>query len=300
MRIAILSRNRFLYSTRRLLKAARLRGHEVVVGNPLQAELGIHRPLAIHLPGVTDPLPDAVLPRIGQSISDYGLAVLRQLELLGVTAVNDHRAFSLVRDKAHTLQVLTAAGVAVPPTILTTNTSEIEAAIDAVGGLPVVVKMFKGTQGVGVMRIDSVASLRSILDTMRTVGQDVLVQRYVAEAGGRDLRAVVVGGRIVAAMRRRSSGDTEFRANLHRGGSSETARLSDADEAVVLRAVEATGLEVAGVDVLETREGPFVLEVNAAPGLEGIEEASGVDVADAIVEFAEHRVGHAAASSATS
>lgn len=285
MNILILSRNRFLYSTRRLVKAARMRGHDVQTTNPLAASLLFRRQLGLLMDG--QPLhADVVIPRIGHSITEYGLAVVEQLELLGTPAVNNREAMGLARDKARALQRLSAANIPVPPTAFTRNPDDVEMAVQAVGGLPVVLKTLSGTQGIGVMLLDSMASVRSIHDTMRSMGQDILIQKFVTESAGCDVRAIVIGGKVVAAMKRTSCGD-EFRANLHRGGKGEALNLSSEMEDYAIKAATTIGLEVAGVDILETTHGPVVLEVNPAPGLEGIEQATGVDVADLIIEHAE-------------
>ncbi len=286
MKILILSRNRFLYSTRRLVKAARVRGHDVEVANPLVGNLVVSQRLDLSFEQSVDGV-DVVLPRIGQSITDYGLAIVRQFEMLGVPVVNRADAIQRSRDKVQALQALCAAGIPIPPTVLTRTTTNIEQAIEAVGGLPVVVKTFRGTQGVGVMLLNSLASLRSILDMMSSMGQDIMIQRFVHEASGRDLRVIVVGDRVVSAMRRESDKNEEFRSNLHRGGKGEPVTLHEDYERAAIDAARALGLEIAGVDVLETSLGPMILEVNAAPGLEGIERANNVDVADAMVEFVE-------------
>lgn len=285
MNILILSRNRFLYSTRRLVKAARMRGHEVTTANPLTATLTFKPGLALAIDG-QEIAADVVIPRIGHSITEYGLAVVEQLECRGTPSVNGRDAMELARDKARALLRLTAAGVPTPPTALTRNPDDVEAAVRAVGGLPVILKTLSGTQGIGVMLVDSMASVRSIHDAMRAVGQDVLIQKFIVEASGCDLRAIVVGGRVVAAMRRKSCGD-EFRANLHRGARAEAYTLSAEYEAIALKAAAVVNLDVAGVDILETAGGPVVLEVNPAPGLEGIEAATALDVADCIIEHAE-------------
>ena len=296
MKLLVLSRNRFLYSSRRLVKAGRLRGHEVEVANPLAAHVTVHArsPISFHEPDSTiQPAVDLVMPRIGYSITDYGLAIVRQYEMMGIPVLNRAEAIGRARDKVHALQALVSAGLPIPPTVLMRSAAHVEAAVDAVGGLPVVVKTFKGTQGVGVMLLNSLASLRSILDMMGSMGQDILMQRFIQEASGRDVRVFVVGGKAVAAMRRESDGEEEFRSNLHRGGKGEAVDLDPQFERVAQRAVAALGLDIAGVDILETSAGPMIVEVNAAPGLEGIEGATQVDVADAMIEHGEQLVAQA-------
>lgn len=287
MHIAILSRSRFVYSTRRLVEAAKKRGHDVSVVNTLACGVYIDgeqfrllhhaRPLA--------PI-DVVIPRIGTSVTEYGLAVVRQFELMGMPVVNGSDAIGLSRDKLRAGQFMARHKLPTPATVTLRDPEGLDRLVDALGGLPLVVKPLKGTQGLGVALIDSMNSMRGISEMMWGQGQNFLLQRYIKEASGSDLRALVVGDRVIAAMRRKGK-DGEFRANIHRGGKGESVELSDEYRELAVRAAQTAGLEVAGVDMLETDNGPVLLEFNSSPGFNGIEKASGVDVADAVIEHAE-------------
>jgi ribosomal protein S6--L-glutamate ligase len=284
MRLAVLSRRATLYSTHRFVAAAARLGHKAIVLDPLQCMpvLDTRGPAVYHKRKRLDAL-DAVLPRIGSSITDHGLAVVRQFEFAGVYCANRAAALQAGRDKWLTLQLLVQQGIAVPPTAVVRNAADIPQALALVGGLPAVVKKVQGAQGVGVLLAESPASLENILQTLWRLNQNVLLQGFVAESAGHDVRAVVVGGRVVAAMRRKAPAG-EFRANVHRGAACEPVRLEPAYAEAALRAAAATGLAVAGVDMLESAAGPLVLEVNGSPGFEGLEGACGVDVAGAILE----------------
>jgi ribosomal protein S6--L-glutamate ligase len=290
VRIALLSRNPKLHSTSRLVEAARARGHEIDIIDPIQCVLVIsrftHRMFArgreIHGH-------DVVIPRIGASITDYGLAVLTHFERAGVPSVNSTIAISRSRDKLRALQYLSAHDVGIPRTAMARAPESIRSAVDAVGGTPIIIKLLKGTQGVGVMKADSPESVQSTIDTLWGLGQNIILQEFVAESKGRDLRAVVVGGELVAAMCRRAR-KGEFRSNLHRGGASERAELPPNYTRAAIDATRIMGLGVAGVDMLESADGPRVIEVNSSPGLRGIERASGIDVAQRIVMYAERLV----------
>jgi len=285
-RIALLSRNAKLYSTRRLCEAARAAGHEPVVLDTLACEplvaagagavLFEGRPLA----GI-----DVVVPRIGASVTAHGLAVVEQLELLGVPSVNPAVAIARSRDKLRCLQLLAAAGLDVPRTMLVRDGADLKAAERAMGGLPLVVKLVRGTQGIGVMLARTRDELASMLGTMRDLGQEFVLQEFVAESKGRDVRVLVVGGRVVGAMRRRAR-KGEFRSNLHRGGEGEAVELPEAYARAAVSAARVMGLDVAGVDLLEGKDGPRLIEVNSSPGFEGMEGATGLDVAGLIVAHA--------------
>lgn len=287
MKIAIISRERGCYSTRRLRQAGLERGHTVRVLDTftLSVSLETGRPRLFYN---GKPLGSfhAVIPRIGASATFYGTAAVRQFEQMGIYTVTTSRAITRSRDKLHALQVLSRHGIGIAPTAFVRRTDEILPAIERVGGAPVIIKLLEGTQGNGVILAETARTAESMISALQGAKQNVLIQRFVSESKGRDLRAVVVGGRVVAAMRRRATGD-DFRSNLHRGGQAEAVQLSPAYETAALRAAHALGLAVAGVDMLETQDGPQVLEVNSSPGLEGIELASGVDVAGAIIEHAE-------------
>jgi ribosomal protein S6--L-glutamate ligase len=283
--LAILSRSPRLYSTSRLIDAARARGIDPLILHPLHCvvSLATPRPEILYRGRRLVP-PAAVLPRIGASITVFGLAVLRQLEALGVVALNSSNAVASARDKLRSLQLLAQHGIAIPPTAFARRKDELRAAIDRVGGPPVVLKLIAGSQGVGVMLAESLDSAASVLDAMHWLKQDILIQAFVREAGGSDIRALVVGGRVVAAMTRQAPSG-EFRANLHRGGTGSPLALSPALERTAIAAADSLGLDVAGVDLIPAAGGPLVLEVNASPGLEGIEKATGHDVAGAIIDL---------------
>jgi ribosomal protein S6--L-glutamate ligase len=286
MRLVILSRKSSLYSTRRFVEVAEQMGHQSVVIDTLNCtlSLGPTGPSVTHN-GKNLADTSMVLPRIGNSITEYGLAVVRQFELAGIPTVNSALAINISRDKFRTMQLLAEKGVAVPTTLLLRNLHDLRAAAEALGGFPLVVKKVQGTQGVGVVLADSIASLESYLETLWGLGQHVLVQQYIKESAGTDLRAIVVDGKVVGAMRRQAR-PGEFRANLHRGGECTMVDLPEAYGRVALQAMEATGLRVGGVDMLETSQGPLVLEVNSSPGFEGIERATGIDIARLILEYA--------------
>jgi ribosomal protein S6--L-glutamate ligase len=286
MRIGILSRNGSLYSTRRLREAAEARGHDVMVVDYLRCYMNItaERP-AVMLDGRTLEL-DAVVPRIGAKNTFYGTAVVRQFEVMGVFPCNRSTAIVRARDKLRSVQLLAREGISLPVTGFAHSTKDVPALVKAVGGAPLVVKLLEGTQGIGVMLIESDESARSVIAAFRQVDADILVQQFVADAKGADYRAFVVGGKVIASMRRQSA-PGEFRANLHRGATAETVELTEEERDVAVRAARAVGLGVAGVDFLRTSKGPLVIEVNASPGLEGIEAASGVDVAGAVIDYIE-------------
>jgi ribosomal protein S6--L-glutamate ligase len=286
VKIGILSRRPDLYSTRRLREAAEARGHHVEVVDYLRCYMNItaERP-AVMLGGHELDF-DAVIPRIGASNTFYGTAVVRQFEVMGVFPCNESTAIVRARDKLRSVQLLAREGISLPVTGFAHSTKDVPALVKAVGGAPLIVKLLEGTQGIGVMLIDSDEAARSVIAAFRQVHADILVQQFVGDAAGADYRALVVGGEVIAAMRRQAA-DGEFRANLHRGGTAEAVELSDEEREVAVRAAAAVGLVVAGVDLLRTQRGPLVIEVNASPGLEGIEGATGVDVAGAIVRYLE-------------
>jgi ribosomal protein S6--L-glutamate ligase len=285
-KLAILSRNRNLHSIRRLLAEARKRRIECDVIDPLDCQMVVDGPQSsILLNGRRLPEYDAVLPRIGASITEYGLAVVRQFEILGMLPINGSQAIAESRDKLRSLQILSEAGLRVPATVLNRDQRNVRAAMEAVSGLPAVLKLLKGTQGVGVMLVHSPISLRSVIDTMHLLDQDVLVQRFIAEGAGRDFRAIVVGDRVVGAMMR-TAPEGEFRSNIHRGGEGSPVDLPRATAQVAVRAARILGLEIAGVDLMESSTGPLVIEVNSSPGFEGIEKATKLNVARLIIDHA--------------
>lgn len=286
MKIAILSRSSSLYSTRRLKEAAITRGHEVAVVDYLRCYMDItaRRPKVLFRG--TEVQPDAVIPRIGATYTFYGAAVVRQFEMADVFPLNSSQAINRSRDKLSSLQVLSRAGVGLPTTSFAHSTQDIDGILEVVGGAPVVVKLLEGTQGLGVVLAETRKAAESVIGAFRQLDANILVQEFVKEAGGADIRAFIVGGKVVAAMKRQGA-PGEFRSNLHRGGTSEVIKLTAQERATAVRAARAMGLNVAGVDMLQSSEGPMVLEVNSSPGLEGIEGASGVDIADVIIEFIE-------------
>jgi ribosomal protein S6--L-glutamate ligase len=287
MKILILSRNPRLYSTRRQIQSFRARGHVVTTVDPLDCELlmdkGHHTVLHQGKPLEGFAL---VVPRISTNITEYGLAVLHHFEIQGIPVLNGALAVMRARDKLRCLQILSKRGVDVPKTMLIRNPRSLEASVARVEGPPVILKLLQGTQGVGVMLAESVKSAESVLDTLWGLGQNIIVQKFVAESRGKDIRAFVVGNEVVAAMRRRAQ-EGEFRSNIHRGGTGERVRrLPESYHRTAVRAAKILGLKVAGVDILEGAQGPLVMEVNASPGLEGIEATTGVDIAGRIADFA--------------
>jgi ribosomal protein S6--L-glutamate ligase len=284
MRLAILSRKASLYTTRRFAETAKRLGHNAIVIDPLQCMLRLDEgaPAIVHHGKQLEGL-SAVLPRIGNSITEYGLAVVRQFELMKVVTVNSSMAINISRDKWRSVQLWKEHGIPMPATVLIRVPEDVRPAIEILGGLPVIVKMVQGTQGIGVMLAENLSSLESILETLWGLDQNILLQRYVKESEGRDLRVIVVGDKVVGAMRRTAK-DGEFRANIHRGGIGESVELPPNYAATALRVMQTTGLQVGGVDMLETAAGPLVLEVNSSPGFEGIDKAIGCDVATVIVE----------------
>ncbi len=290
MRVVLLSRSKESYSTRRIRAAAIRRGHVVRVVDTLELVMHLEeRAPRLFFRGQPLPLPDAVIPRIGASLTFFGTAVVRQFEMAGVFCLNASRPITMARDKLRTLQMLSRHDVGMPPTAVVGDRLGIRSAIARVGGAPVVLKLLEGTQGVGVVLCETSKNAEAVFETLHSVGQRVLVQKFIAESRGTDIRAFVVGGRVVAAMRRTASGD-EFRANVHRGGRVEPVVLPREHEHAAVRAARILGLHVAGVDLLESADGPLVMEVNASPGLEGIETATGRDVAGEMIRHLEESV----------
>ncbi|MGH8152189.1 MAG: 30S ribosomal protein S6--L-glutamate ligase, partial [Rhodanobacteraceae bacterium] len=281
MKIAILSRNSRLYSTARLVAAARARGHRVRVLDPLRCYMRISRDgFAVHYRGRALKGIDAVIPRIGASVTFYGTAVLRQFEMMGVYTPSPSAAVLCARDKLRSLQMLAKDGVDLPLTVFGDNPDDTVDLLDMLGPPPHVIKLNEGAQGSGVVLAEKPAASQSVIEAFRGLYANFLVQQFVREANGRDIRCFVVGDRVVAAMQR-AAVDGDFRANLHRGGTGSAVRLSAVERRAALRATRVLGLGIAGVDLLRSERGPLVLEVNASPGLEGIETVTGVDVADA-------------------
>ena len=287
MNIAILSRNPDLYSTRRLVEAAEQRGHVVQVLDTLQCtiHLGASGP-EVHLHGKKVEGIDAVIPRIGASITFYGLAVVRQFEAMGVYCLNGSVGITRSRDKLRAHQVLAKAGIGLPVTAFAHHPDAVDDVIKAVGGPPLIVKLLEGTQGVGVVLCETKKAAQSVIQAFRGLKVYLLVQEYIEEAGGSDLRCLVVGDKVVAAMERKGA-EGEFRSNLHRGGTATLAKITPKERKTAVQAAKALGLRAAGVDILRSNRGPLVLEVNSSPGLEGIEKATGKDVAALMIQHVE-------------
>lgn len=287
MRIAILSRNPKLYSTKRLVEAATSQGHEVRVLDHLRCYMNISSSSpTLHYRGEDLPLYDAVIPRIGASVTFYGTAVLRQLEMMGVYPVNESVAISRSRDKLRSLQLLSRKGIGMPVTGFANSPDDIPDLIKMVGGAPLVIKLLEGTQGIGVVLAETKKAAESVIEAFLGLNANIMVQEYIKEAGGADIRCFVVGGKVVAAMKRQGA-EGEFRSNLHRGGSASLVKLTPDERRTAVKAAQIMGLNVAGVDILRSNRGPVVMEVNSSPGLEGIEKATGKDVAGMIIEFIE-------------
>ena len=287
MRIAILSRNKRLYSTRRLVEAAVERDHEVEVLDVLRCSMDItsQRPAIFYRGDKIDDF-DAVIPRIGASVTRYGSAVLRQFEMMGVYPVNESVAIVRSRDKLRSLQLLARKGVGLPITGFAHSVDDTGDLIKLVGGTPLVVKLTEGTQGRGVVLAETKKAAESVIDAFRELDANFLVQEFIKEAGGSDIRCFVLGEKVVAAMQRTAK-EGEFRSNLHRGGTAELVKLTKEERATAIRAARTMGLNMAGVDILRSHRGPLVMEVNSSPGLEGIEKATGKDVADMTIAFIE-------------
>jgi ribosomal protein S6--L-glutamate ligase len=286
MKIAILSRKSSLYSTRRLVEAAEAAGHEAQVVDYLRCYMDItsNKPQVMFRGEALNV--DAVIPRIGASNTFYGTAVVRQFEMQKVFPLNESQAIARSRDKLRCMQLLSRKGIGLPRTGFAHSTKDVAGVIDAVGGAPLVVKLLEGTQGIGVVLCETKKAAESVIEAFRGLDANILVQEFIKEAGGADLRAFVVGDKVVAAMERQAAPD-EFRSNLHRGGSAHKVKLSPAERKTAVAAAKAMGLRVCGVDMLRSNDGPLVMEVNSSPGLEGIEVTSGVDVAAAIIKYIE-------------
>jgi ribosomal protein S6--L-glutamate ligase len=290
MRLAILSRREALYSTRVLVDAAKKRGHAVRVLDTLQFDIRVRKRSAeLFYQGEPAGPVDAVIPRIGASITFFGLAVVRQFEMMGVFCVNESQAIARSRDKLRALQLLSRHEIGLPPTVYTRQADNLPGCIEQVEGPPVIVKLLQGTQGTGVILAENTMAARSVIEAFHGLDQNILIQKYIREAKGSDIRALVVGRRVVAAMRRQAVAG-EFRSNIHRGGTATKIRLPVAYRKTALAAARVLGLRLAGVDMIESKDGPMVLEVNSSPGLEGIEKTTGIDVASAIIEHIEREL----------
>jgi ribosomal protein S6--L-glutamate ligase len=285
MKIAILSQNASLYSTKRLKEAGEAQGHDIRVINYLRCYMNItsRKPTIVYNGKPLENF-DAIIPRIGASKTFYGTAVVRQFEVMGVFSANESQAISRSRDKLRCLQILAREGIGLPVTGFAHATQDIDGLIETVGGAPLVIKLLEGTQGIGVVLAETNHAAKSVIEAFRGLDANILVQEFIKEAEGADLRCFVVGGKVVAAMKRQSAAG-EFRSNLHRGGSADKVKLTPEEKSTAVRSAKAMGLCVAGVDLLRSHHGPVVIEVNSSPGLEGIEQATGVDVAGKILDF---------------
>jgi ribosomal protein S6--L-glutamate ligase len=288
MRVVILSRQAALYSTRVLVEAGQKRGHDVRVLDTLQFDIRVSKQNPeLFYQGEPVGGVDAVIPRIGASITFFGLAVVRQFEMMGVYCVNESQAIARSRDKLRSLQILSRHDIGLPPTVYTRQAEHVPACIERVDGPPVVVKLLQGTQGIGVVLAETATAAGSVIEAFHGLDQNILIQKFIREANGSDIRALVVGRKVVAAMRRQAVAG-EFRSNMHRGGKATPLKLDADSRKTALAAARVLGLRVAGVDMIESGEGPMVMEVNSSPGLEGIEKTTGINVAAAIIEQLEH------------
>jgi len=287
LNIAILSRNPKLYSTRRLVEAAEERGHDVQVLNTLKCYMDIasHQP-SMHYKGRELEPFDAVIPRIGASVTFYGAAVLRQFEMMGAYPLNESVAITRSRDKLRSLQILARAGIGLPLTGFANSPDSTQDLIKIVNGTPLVVKLLESTQGKGVVLAETRKAAESLIEAFRGLNANFLVQEFIKEAGGADFRCFIIGDKVVAAMKRQGK-EGEFRSNLHRGGTASLVRLTPEERSAAVRSAKKMGLNVSGVDILRSNHGPVVLEVNSSPGLEGIETATQKDIAGLVIEFIE-------------
>jgi len=287
MKFVMMARNPDLYSHKRIVEAAEVRGHTLDIVNTTRCYMNIaaRRPEVIYN-GEKLPKYDAVIPRIGASVTFYGMAVLRQFEMQGVWPLNESVAIGRSRDKLRSLQLLARDGIGLPVTTFAHDPKQTEEVLKLAGGAPVVIKLLEGTQGLGVVLADTDRSAKSVVEAFRSANVNILVQEFIKEAGGTDIRCLVVGGKVVAAMQR-TGAEGEFRSNLHRGGSAKTIKISPEERSTAVRAAKSMGLNVCGVDLLRANHGPVVMEVNSSPGLEGVEKATGKDIAGMIIEYIE-------------
>jgi ribosomal protein S6--L-glutamate ligase len=290
MRVYVLSRNPSLYSTKRLVEAGEQRGWEIRVIDYLKCSIEIMKSeLKINYLGQELPTPDAIIPRVGASRTFYGAAMVRHFEMMDVFTVTGSLAIKRSRDKLRSLQILSKNGVDMPKTVFASNQSNAKDVIALSGGAPLVLKILEGTQGVGVVLVDSEKAAKSVLDAFYGMDVNLLVQEYIEEAGGADIRVFIVGGEIVGAMKRQGA-EGDFRSNLHQGGSASAYKLNRKEKMTALAAAKAMGLGVCGVDMIPSKRGPLVMEVNSSPGLEGIEKSTGIDIASKVMEFIEKNV----------
>jgi len=290
MNIVILSRNSDLYSTKRLVEAGQKRGHQVEIIDPLRCDIIIEKKRPeIYYKGRHLSDIQAVIPRIGASITFYGTALVRQFEMMHVFTTVESQALVRSRDTLRSLQVLSRAGLGLPKTVFTNYSRNVKEIIAQVGGAPIIIKLLEGTQGLGVVLAETDNAAESVIEAFNGLQARVIVQEFIKEAGGADLRAFVVDGHVVGTMKRQGK-EGEFRSNLHRGGTATVVELTDEEENAAIKAAKAMGLGVAGVDLLQSSRGPLILEVNSSPGLEGIETASGKDIAKTIIRYIERNV----------
>ncbi len=289
MKLALMCRNPDLYSHQRLIEAATEREHEIDVIDHLRCYVNItsHRP-QIHYQGKILPKYDAVIPRIGASVTFFGTAVLRQFEMMGVYPVNESVAITRSRDKLRSMQLLSRKGIGMPVTLFAHRTGNADELLDIIGGAPVVIKLLEGTQGIGVVLGETHDSASSIIQAFGGVKTNILIQEFVKEANGEDIRCLVVGDKVIASMLRKGK-EGDFRSNLHRGGSAKTVKITPTERQTAVSAAKIMGLNVCGVDLLRSNHGPVVMEVNSSPGIEGIENATGIDVAGKIIQFIERK-----------
>ncbi|WP_428409850.1 30S ribosomal protein S6--L-glutamate ligase [Hyphococcus sp.] len=287
MKLALMCRNATLYSHKRIVEAAEARGHEIDVVDHLRCYINItsHRP-TVRYRGEELPLYDAVIPRIGASVTFYGTAVLRQLEMMGVYPVNESVAISRSRDKLRSLQLLARKGIGLPVTVFAHRTSQADEILEMIGGAPVIIKLLEGTQGIGVVLGETQKAAESIIQAFGGVNTNILVQEFIKEAGGEDIRCIVLGDKVVATMKRKGK-EGDFRSNIHRGGTASKVKITPQERATAVGAAKAMGLNFCGVDMLRSNHGPVVMEVNSSPGLEGMEKATGIDVADQLIDWIE-------------
>ncbi|NQD69789.1 30S ribosomal protein S6--L-glutamate ligase, partial [Sphingobacterium shayense] len=289
MNIAVLSTNRNLYSTKRLVEAIEASGHEAQVIDHSKCYVGIQQGKpTIHYRGHDLAHIDAIIPRIGNSLTFYGSAIVRQFEVMDVVSANPSQAITRSRDKLRCMQILSGAGLGLPITGFARSVSDVDDLISMVGGAPLVIKLLEGTQGIGVVLAETKKAASSVIEAFYGLGNNILIQEYIKEAKGTDIRAFVVDGKVVGAMKRTAK-EGEFRSNLHRGGSAEIVKLTRAEKETAISAAKAMGLTVAGVDMLPSARGPLILEVNSSPGLEGIEAATGKDIAIEVVKYLERQ-----------
>ena len=291
MEIAILSRNSALYSTRRIKEAGEQRGHSVQIIDYLRCYMNItsRNPQILYQGKPLEDI-DAIVPRIGASNTFYGAAVVRQFEMMDVFTANESQAISRSRDKLRCLQILSKKGIGLPVTGFAHSTKDIDGLINIVGGAPLVIKLLEGTQGIGVVLTETKQAATSVIEAFRGLDANILVQEFIAEAKGTDLRCFVIGGKVVASMKRQGA-PGEFRSNLHRGGNAMAIKLSPEERKTAVEAAKAMGLRIAGVELLRSAHGPVVMEVNSSPGIEGIEKATELDIASKMIEFLEKNVG---------